>query len=181
MALLLALAALIVVVLALRAARRSRQARRALMGASLSGELVSIDTARGDLGDLRQENIVSTRYGISGRPDRIVKTTTGIIPVELKSGKAPLGGPHKAQVAQLAVYCLLIEDQFQTTVTEGIIEYSDRSITVSFDSRMKKWILALIEEVQEAKQQDAKPRRSHNHVGRCRACGFRQSCDEALR
>jgi CRISPR-associated exonuclease Cas4 len=98
--------------------------------------------------------------------------------VELKSGKAPRDGPHKAQ---LAVYCLLIEDQFQTIVTEGIIEFSASSIMVPFNSQMRAWILALIEEVQEAKLQGAKPQRSHNQPGRCRGCGFRESCREALR
>ena len=110
-----------------------------------------------------------------------MKTVTGIIPVELKSGKAPRAGPYRAQLAQLGVYCLLIEEQFQTVVNEGIIEYSDRSITVSFNDRMRAWVLALIAEVQEAKRQDAKPRRSHSQAARCRACGFRQSCREALR
>jgi CRISPR-associated exonuclease Cas4 len=118
--------------------------------------------------------------GISGRPDRIVKTSSGIVPVELKSGKAPRSGPYKAHLAQLAVYCLLIEDQLQTTVTEGVIEYADRSITVPFNSQMRAWILSLIDEVQEAKQQGARPRRSHNQPGRCRGCGFRESCREAL-
>ena len=80
--------------------------------------------------------------------------------MELKSGKAPRAGPNKAQLAQLAVYCLLIEDQFQTIVTEGIIEFSDSSITVPFNSQMRAWIPALIDEVQEAKPQGAKPRRS---------------------
>jgi CRISPR-associated exonuclease Cas4 len=144
------------------------------------GELVSIDSSNEDLSGLRQENIISARYGISGRPDRIVKTVSGIVPVELKSGKAPRTGPHKAQLAQLAVYCLLIEDQFQTTVVEGIIEFSDSSITVPFNSQMRAWILSLIDEVQEAKQQGARPRRSHNQPGRCRGCGFRESCREAL-
>jgi CRISPR/Cas system-associated exonuclease Cas4 (RecB family) len=129
MVFLLGLTALVVILLTIRAGRRSRQVRRELVKAGLPGELVSIDTPLSDLGELRQENIVSARYGISGRPDRIVKTATGIIPVELKSGKAPRAGPYRAQLAQLGVYCLLIEEQFQTVVNEGIIEYSDRSIT----------------------------------------------------
>jgi len=181
MVFLLGLTALVVILLTIRAGRRSRQVRRELVKAGLPGELVSIDTPRGDLGDLRQENIVSARYGISGRPDRILKTATGIIPVELKSGKAPRAGPYRAQLAQLGVYCLLIEEQFQTVVNEGIIEYSDRPITVSFNGRMRAWILALIAEVQEAKRRDARPRRSHKLAARSRACGFRQSCEEALR
>jgi CRISPR-associated exonuclease Cas4 len=119
--------------------------------------LLSIDTLREDLAVFRQENLSSVRYGISGRPDRIIETKSGISPVELKSGTAPKSGPHEAQLAQFAVYCLLIEERFRTVVMEGVIPYADRSITVKFDERMRAWILALVEEVREAKRQNARP------------------------
>jgi CRISPR-associated exonuclease Cas4 len=150
------------------------------MPAYPAGELVSLDTSRAGLAELRQQNIVSARYGISGRPDRVVRTANGIMPVELKSGNAPRAGPYEAQVAQLAVYCLLIEEQFETMVKEGVIQYADRSITVEFDDRTRDWILAVLEGVREAKRKNARPGRSHDHAGRCRGCGFREECSEAL-
>jgi CRISPR/Cas system-associated exonuclease Cas4 (RecB family) len=102
------------------------------------------------------------------------------VPVELKSGLAPRSGPHDAQLAQLFVYCLLVEERFQTTVREGIIEYSDRQITVEFNDVRRGWVLGLIEEVREAKRAGARPGRSHNHAGKCRGCGFSQSCEQAI-
>ena len=117
--------------------------------------------------------------GYPGRPDRIVKTENGIVPVELKSGTAPKLGPHEAHLAQLAVYCLLLEEQFRTTVSEGIIKYSDRPVSVKFDARTRAWILRLIEEVRETKRHNGRPKRSHNHAGRCRGCGS-QDRPEAL-
>jgi len=49
-----------------------RQARQALRDAQLpAGELVSIDTQRANLETLKQQNLYSARYGLSGRPDRI--------------------------------------------------------------------------------------------------------------
>jgi CRISPR-associated exonuclease Cas4 len=103
-----------------------------------------------------------------------------MVPVELKSGVVPRNGPHEAQLAQLYVYCLLVEEQNQTTVREGIIEYSDHPVTVEFDEARRRWVLGLIEEVQEAKQTEARPRRSHNQANRCTGCGFRANCEEAL-
>jgi CRISPR-associated exonuclease Cas4 len=181
MGVLLALASLIVIFLTIRAVRKSKIANQVRQEANLPpGELVSIDSSREGFSKLRQQNIVSARYGISGRPDRVVRTVDGIMPVELKSGNAPRTGPYEAQVAQLAVYCLLIEEEFKTTVKEGVIQYSDRSITVKFDDRMRSWILALVEEVREAKRQNARPRRNHDYAGRCRGCGFREGCQETL-
>jgi hypothetical protein len=78
MAFLLVLAALVVILLVIRAARQSGRARQARMQAGLPlGELVSIDSSNKDLSGLRQENIFSARYSISGRPDRMVRTASG--------------------------------------------------------------------------------------------------------
>jgi hypothetical protein len=44
----------------------------------------------------------------------------------------------------------------------------------------RKWILDLTAEVKEAKRLYAEPGRSHQHAGRCLACGFRDGCSEAL-
>ena len=106
MAILLALAALTVIFLAVRAIRATNKARQDLRQTSLpAGDLVSIDTSSEGLAELRQDNIISARHGISGRPDRIVKRANGIMPVELKSGNAPQSGPYDSHLAQLAVYC----------------------------------------------------------------------------
>ena len=102
------------------------------------------------------------------------------MPVELKSSAAPRTGPREAQLAQLFAYCLLLEEHYQSTVREGIIEYSDRAFTVPFDDQRRKWVLDLIAEVKEAKRVHVEPGRSHQHAGRCRACGFRDGCSEAL-
>ena len=155
-----------------------RQARQALRDAQLpAGELVSIDTQRANLETLKQQNLYSARYGLSGRPDRIMRTPRGIVPVELKSSAAPRTGPHEAQ---LFAYCLLLDEHYQSTVREGIIEYSDRAFTVPFDDQRRKWVLDLIAEVKEAKRVHVEPGRSHQHAGRWGACGFRDGCSEAL-
>jgi hypothetical protein len=102
MVFLLGLTALVVILLTIRAARQSSHACRALTQASLPGELVSIDTPLSDLGELRQENIVSARYGISGQPDRIVKTATGIIPPSRAEATVRPPGAGLADSARVA-------------------------------------------------------------------------------
>ena len=176
------LAAIVLICLVLVwTARLQHHARQALRDAQLpAGELVSIDTQRANLGTLKQQNIYSARYGLSGRPDRIVRTARGIVPVELKSSAAPRTGPHEAQLAQLFAYCLLVEERYQSTVREGMIEYSDRAFTIPFDEQRRKWILDLIAEVKQAKRLHSEPGRSHHHPARCRACGLRGSCSQAL-
>ena len=62
------------------------------------------------------ETLVSTRHGLVGRPDYIVDTATGLVPVELKSTAAPPQGPYDNHVAQLLGYCLLVEDSLERLV-----------------------------------------------------------------
>jgi CRISPR-associated exonuclease Cas4 len=180
---LLALAALIVIILVCRSIWKGREARQTFHAAGIAaGELISIDAIyeRAELTGILQENIRSARYGLSGRPDRVVRTDQGIVPVEIKSGACPRVGPYEAHLAQLGVYCLLLEEHFQTTVKEGTVQYSDRGVTIPFDDRMRTWVLNVICEVREAKGENAKPRRSHNQRSKCGGCGFRESCPDAL-
>ncbi len=184
MAIALALAALaLIVVLAWAAWARRRAAVASKQAALPAGELVSIDASESgaELVHLLQPNIYSERYGLSGRPDRVIRNSRGYVPVELKNASCPRRGPHPRELAQLAVYCLLLEERFQCTVVEGIMSYTDRKVTVPFDDRMRTWILQVIREVREAKSQNAKPRRSHDHRARCKACSYFDHCREALR
>jgi hypothetical protein len=59
----------------------------------------------------------------SWRPDCLIETTDGLVPVELKSGVCPRSGPHAPHVAQLMTYYVLVEDTLPvrcTTVSCGI-------------------------------------------------------------
>ena len=48
-----------------------------------------------DVGAIYQQpSLVSTQYGLSGRPDYLVRVDCGVVPVELKSGNLPGPGDH---------------------------------------------------------------------------------------
>ena len=69
--------------------------RRSATG--LPGALVYDDAGRQHL----QRPLVSHRLRLSGRPDYLIETAEGLVPVELKSGSCPRSGTHAAHVAQL--------------------------------------------------------------------------------
>jgi CRISPR-associated exonuclease Cas4 len=183
MGIVLLFAALSVCLLFLRAASLRRYARVTAMQAGVGrGQLVSIDMdpATAGLADLRQANIVSIRRGISGRPDRVIASENGYVPVEVKSSVHPPNGPRESHVAQLAVYCLLVEEQFGEPVKRGILAYQDREVAIPFNEQRRTWVERMIREVQQAKVKSAFLRRSHSNRARCRSCGFGQTCGEAL-
>ena len=181
-----ALAFLLVVALIARTA-----ARRAGRSSGLpAGRLVYSDTgyAVGRVAPIeknpegvRQERpLVSRRYNLTGRPDYLVRTDEGIIPVEVKSTRSPATGrPYDSHVMQLAAYCLLAEDALGASVPYGVIRYSDGEVTVDYTAELRDELLALLEEMSEAREA-LDVHRSHDDARRCKGCSVREHCDERL-
>ncbi|OLE55648.1 MAG: CRISPR-associated protein Cas4 [Acidobacteria bacterium 13_1_20CM_3_53_8] len=129
----------------------------------------------------RQERpLISKRYGLVGRPDYLVRTREGIVPVEAKSGNCPASGrPYASNLMQLAAYCLLVEETTGARVPYGLIRYNDREIEVEFTANLREELLALLEEMREARAVEI-VHRSHNDSRRCTGCSMRGVCEEAL-
>src|SRR5215470_3587477 len=85
------------------------------------GPLVYDDAGRHHL----QRPLVSHRLRLAGRPDYLIETAAGRVPVELKSGACPRSGPHASHAAQLMTYCVLVENAFARPVPYGVLQYSD--------------------------------------------------------
>jgi len=141
------------------------------------GRIVSQDTdRRRDL----ERPLVSSRYGLIGKPDYLVETATGLIPVELKSRDCARSGPYASDAAQLTAYCVLVEDCFGAKPLHGIVQYADRSWPIRYTAKGRERILEIRDEMRAASQVQT-VHRDHQHAARCRACGYRAVCDEALR
>jgi CRISPR-associated exonuclease Cas4 len=68
------------------------------------------------------EVLRSARWGISGKPDCLIRTPEGVIPVELKKSKKP---PARGEIyanhrIQNLAYCALVEDQLRVRVPYGL-------------------------------------------------------------
>jgi CRISPR-associated exonuclease Cas4 len=121
--------------------------------------------------------LVSLRYGLAGKPDYLVETTEGLVPVELKSRDSPRSGPYASDTAQLTAYCVLVEAATGVTPPYGIIEYANRSWRIEYTPHAREQVLRIIEEMRGARHSQS-VHRDHNCPGRCRACGFRETCEE---
>jgi CRISPR-associated exonuclease Cas4 len=125
----------------------------------------------------------SAKLGISGKPDCLIRTADGIVPVELKKSKRPppRGEVYPNHMIQNLAYCALVEDQMKEHVAYGLVVYAgERVRRVEFTESNRKWLIQTIAAVQAARlEQGAK--RNHNQRGRCSGCGVRYQCDQALR
>lgn len=122
--------------------------------------------------------LFSARHRLAGKPDYLVRTDAGIVPVEVKSGAAP-AQPYPGHVLQLAAYCLLVEEAFDERVPHGIICYRDGQFTVAYTPALRAALLRALADMRAALAAgDA--HRNHTDARRCAGCGVRHACDEAL-
>jgi CRISPR-associated exonuclease Cas4 len=165
----LALLALLGGWLALRRATRTRRTT-----GLPAGRVVYADT-----GDWHPPDtpFFSTTYRLTGKPDYLVKTRAGLIPVEVKSSAAP-AQPYSSHVLQLAAYCLLVEEAEGRAPPYGLIQYHNTAFEVDYTDALRRELLVLLDEMRQARRKGAN--RSHDEPRRCAGCGYRQGCDQSL-
>lgn len=162
---------LVLLLLALWLALRARAGRR--RSGLPAGRVVYADT--GDWSAVAKP-LYSARYRLAGKPDYLVETAEGLVPVEVKGVAAPGDGQaYGAHVMQLAAYCLLVEETHGHRPPYGLIRYSDATIAVDYGRSMRQELLDLMREIQRSRGR-RQVRRSHQEPARCRACGLRHAC-----
>jgi CRISPR-associated exonuclease Cas4 len=115
---------------------------------------------------------------LTGKPDYLVEQNGRIIPIEVKSGRVP-EAPYDSHIYQLASYCLLVEKTYGKRPPYGIIHYEGRDFAVEYTPALEQSLIELITEMKRDGMRKEVPR-SHEQASRCRRCGFRSVCDQAL-
>lgn len=128
------------------------------------------------------EPLRSDRLGISGKPDCLIRTADGTVPVELKkSSKPPARGEvYPNHMIQALAYCALVEDQMKERVPYALVIYAGQQVRrVDFTDNRREWLVRAVHEVEFARER-LTANRNHDHRGRCAGCGVRSQCDQAL-
>jgi CRISPR-associated exonuclease Cas4 len=182
---------LLVVAATFAARAAARETKRAGLPA---GALLYSDTGRpvgrvagmevGRDGKRQERPLVSEALELVGRPDYLIETEGGVVPVEVKSTACPAGGrPYDSHLAQLAAYCLLVEEVLGASVPYGLVKYRDREVRVEYTDKLREQALALIAEMKadiNASADGEEVHRSHDDPRRCAGCSLRDVCTESL-
>jgi CRISPR-associated exonuclease Cas4 len=139
------------------------------------GQVVYSDT--GGWGRLERP-LFSRAFSLTGKPDYLVADGDDLIPVEVKSGRAP-AQPYPSHVLQLAAYCLLVEECYRRRPPRGIVKYADRTFEVDYTPELEEALLKALDGMR-ADLSDGCAARNHDDPHRCRACGHRGQCDQRL-
>ncbi len=133
--------------------------------------------AYNDIGE-NVKPLFSKKYRIAGKPDYITKNNNSFIPVEFKSSTH--FHPQKNHVMQLAAYCQLIEDNYNSFVPFGVLVYNSES---EFKIRFNPKIRYDLENTIKKMRYDLRTEHislNHNDPNRCRACSMRKHCDKKI-
>lgn len=115
---------------------------------------------------------------LTGKPDYLVAEGGKIIPVEVKSSRAP-DQPYEGHLLQLFAYCLLVERATGKRPPYGILRYRDRTFAVDYTPEWEQRLLDGLDTMR-ALEKRSQVERSHEDPARCRGCGFRSVCDQKL-
>ncbi|MGC1377373.1 MAG: CRISPR-associated protein Cas4 [Anaerolineales bacterium] len=125
-----------------------------------------------------EKPLYDNALGLTGKPDYLVEQNGRLIPVEVKSGRAP-EVPYDSHIYQVAAYCLLVERTMGSRPPYGIIHYADRDFAVDYTHDLENALLDILAEIRRDERRE-EVKRSHDSPGRCAKCGFRNVCEEKL-
>jgi CRISPR-associated exonuclease Cas4 len=144
-----------------------------LLGRSLRR---SRDLGGGRTVSLDRLTLTSFRLGLTGRPDRLIKTG-GTIRIEEWKSSRQLRPHHRAQ---MGVYFLLAEEQFRRRPAYGVIVCGDGTRhRIDNTEELRAWVLELAARIRAARAEVSRPIPVQPWPGQCRACGMRGHCSQA--
>jgi CRISPR-associated exonuclease Cas4 len=122
--------------------------------------------------------LFDVKLGLTGKPDYLVEQKGQIIPIEVKSGRAP-ESPYDSHIYQLAAYCLLVEKIYGKRPPYGIIHYPSRTFAIDYTPALESSLLDLLADIRRDDTR-AEVDCSHAEPARCLKCGFRKVCEQKL-
>lgn len=163
--------------LSLEAAHRARNVRLFMEENKVYGdELWLLLTPK-----LRSEySLSSERLQLSGTVDELEVYKNQVVPVELKTGRAPQDGVWPGHQLQMAAFMMLLEERFTAAIPHGIIRYldDDASRLVVMNPFLRMRVLETRDKVTRMLHEQEIPPRVANE-NKCSGCGLRTQCMEA--
>lgn len=87
--------------------------------------------------------VKSSGLGLSGRIDRLACYPSGVVPVELKSGRPPDQGVWDSHRIQVVSYAMMLSEKFGVDVDRAVVHYVDKNVRreVVVNPFLKGWVL----------------------------------------
>lgn len=122
--------------------------------------------------------LYAASLNLTGKPDYLIKRLGHVIPVEVKTCRAPTE-PYPSHVLQLAAYCRLVEEAYGRRPPYGLIHYPERTFSVRYTPALEARLLETMAQMRKVGR-SSQVARNHHDLLRCRHCGFAEYCDQRL-
>jgi CRISPR-associated exonuclease Cas4 len=122
------------------------------------------------------EMLQSGKFGLTGSPDRLIKTNDELIPSIIKTGNMPLNGIWQGDRLQLTAYAVLVEEKYNVRVRRGFVEYARCGMVREAVIRRheRRNVLQILEKIKKI-QNGIMPEKPKDAP--CEYCGFTGLCD----
>lgn len=129
-------------------------------------------------GDLMAEGRIlrSRNFGLSGKPDKVMKNGNNVIPYEYKSTDA--SKPREGHMLQMAAYFVILEENYPDSKVEyGVLKYKNCAFRIENDPRLRGELFKIMDRM---RNNTGEPERNHESPGRCFRCSFGEICSQRL-
>lgn len=121
-----------------------------------------------------EKALFSSKYGLIGKPDFILHTKDGLLPLEIKHSERPKK-PYFSHVMQLVSYCLLIEEEKGMTPKYGFLQYKGgQPFAVPYTEKMKSFLIKTMQEMRDYIDLGKCPEPIKNY--KCKKCSYKEDC-----
>ena len=123
--------------------------------------------------------IESDELGLKGVIDELEVHEKSFVPVELKTGKAPVNGVWPGHKVQVAAYAMLVELQFGVNIEKGVIRYLDtnQAREVIMNPFLREEVKELVKKVNKLLSSPEVPEFADNE-NKCARCDLKDICHD---
>lgn len=117
----------------------------------------------------------SKEHLLVGKPDSILHTEEGLVPVEVKSSNRPKQ-PYFSHVMQLISYCLLVEINREKP-KKGLIQYKNgEPFVVEYTDELRDKLLGVLGEMRSYTRAKKAPALENVNWNKCNSCKYGGKC-----
>ena len=127
--------------------------------------------------DVPARPLFSKQLLLTGKPDYIIQKDQQYIPVEVKTGSYQQ--PQQHHIMQLAAYCHLVEETYNSFVPYGILIYPSGQFTIPFTPDLRFQLEQCIYSMRVSCKKQILPR-NHSSQTKCVHCSLKKHCTEQM-
>lgn len=118
----------------------------------------------------------SMNYGLSGKPDMVMRKGRTLIPYEYKTTDAKT--PRDGHIFQMVAYFLILEDLYPNMdIPYGVLKYRNEAFRIENIEENKERLLRVVDRM---RFEAGEPMRNHSSSGRCFKCSYNEICGQKL-